>query len=134
MGVFRVPIEVSDKDCRRSELCDAVVGDGTFNTILPASMLKRLLIEPHKTRIFKLPDGSEREFELGIVHIRLDDKTTYADVIFADEGFTPTLGKLTLTGMLLDVDTVRECLVPIVPRLCNHPHPVGTAIRSLRTD
>ena len=124
MGTFIVPIRVSDPAGKRSKWFDALVNTGAFNTILPASVLHTLGIEPKTNRSFKLPDGSIRDFNMGEACIELEGKTTRTLVIFGEEEVLPALGKLTLAGLLLEVDAERECLIPVTPRLCNHPYPV----------
>lgn len=124
MGLFTVQIEVSNPESNHSVQLDALANTGTFNTIVPSSTLNALGIEPQETASFELADGSVRDFEVGEVRIQLEGKTTRTPVIFGGENVVPTLGRFALTGMLLDVDAERECLIPVTPRICNHPYPV----------
>lgn len=124
MGTFSISIEMGDLQGTYFKRVDVLMDTDKFNLIMPSSSLHKIGIEPERMNSFQLPDGSMREFAVTDVRIRYEDSTAVSPVVFGDEDAVPTLGRYALAGLLLDVDPEQECLVPVVPRLCNHPYPV----------
>ena len=54
MGIFRVRIEVGDPQGSRFEDVDALVDTGASHSAAPASLLRRLGIEPYQTASFDM--------------------------------------------------------------------------------
>ena len=65
MGTFSVTLGVADPQGRRYEEVEAMVDSGAAYTVIPASILKRLGVTPHESRIFVLADGSRVERGFG---------------------------------------------------------------------
>lgn len=113
MGTFAVALGIADPQGRRYEEVEAMVDSGAAYTVLPASILEGLGVEPHETRGFVLADGHRVERGFGQTWIRLDGKECVSPVVFWDEGSMPLLGAVTLEILGLAVDPVNRRLVPV---------------------
>ena len=113
MGVFKVAIEVGDPAAQNFEPIEATVDTGATNTMLPATLLRKLGVAPYKKSVFELGDGREVEFELGRTWVKVDGQQEFTQVIFGAEDTEPLLGAITLEEMALAVDPVRRRLVPV---------------------
>ena len=113
MGIFSVSIEVAGPEGRRYESVEAMVDSGATYSVLPASILKRLGVEPHSTRRFVLADGSFIRRGFGRTWMRLDGREEISPVVFRDEGAQPLLGAVTLEIFSLGIDPVNRKLIPV---------------------
>jgi aspartyl protease family protein len=59
MGIFKVPIEVGDPAAQTFEQIEATVDTGATNTMLPATLLRKLGVSPYKKSVFELGDGRQ---------------------------------------------------------------------------
>ena len=117
MGVFRVPIEIGDPQGERFERVEALVDTGATYSVLPASLLRGLGVEPHVDAPFELADGSIRNYQVGETRIRIDGQEATTLVVFGDEATSPLLGAYALEGLLLAVDPARGRLIAVPGRL-----------------
>ena len=117
MGVFRVPVEIGDPEGERFERVDAMVDTGATYTLVPASTLHRLGVEPEERGPFELADGSLRDLEIGQTRVRVDGQEVTTVVVFGDEGMTPLLGAYTLERLRLAADPARRRLISVPWRL-----------------
>jgi clan AA aspartic protease len=113
MGVFTVRIEVGDPAGTRFETYEALVDTGSTNTTMPASVLKRLGVQPHKTATFELADGRQVEMGIGRAWVRLNGDQELTQVAFAEEDTEPLLGAITLEEFGLGVDPLKKILIPL---------------------
>lgn len=112
MGVFRVPVEVSNLEWRRIERVDAWVDTGAFYSSLPRPMLESLGVVPHKRERFMLADGRIVESDIGHLWLRIGDRTVITLVLFAEPESEPLLGAYALEGLAMDVDVSNRRLMP----------------------
>ena len=112
MGTFSVTISVAGDD-QSSEELEALVDTSASNTVIPADLLQRLGLRPHRTSVFQLADGREVEMEIGRAWVRVDGQREFTQVAFGPEGSEPILGAITLEEMNLSVDPVARRLVPV---------------------
>jgi predicted aspartyl protease len=112
MGVLRVPIQVGDSGGAQFESFDALVDTGSSNTAVPASVLRRLGVDPYRRAGFEMADG-QIELDIGRTWIRVNGDIELAQVIFAEEGTQPLLGAITLEELGLGVDPIARRLVPV---------------------
>ena len=117
MGCFNQDIEIGNLDAKNFERVDALVDTGAFFTILPASILMRLEVEPTDRMEFILADGSRMERDIGHAWIRIDERQAPTIVVFGNEEATPLLGAYSLEGLRLGVDAVNARLIdtPVLP-------------------
>ena len=113
MGTFTVMLGVGDPQGRRYEEVEVMVDSGAAYTVLPASLLEGLGVEPHEDRGFVLADGHRVERGFGRTWLRLDGRQDVSPVVFWDEDSMPLLGAVTLEIFGLSIDPVNGRLVPV---------------------
>ena len=116
MGTFSTAIEIGRPDGSLFETIDALVDTGASLTTVPASILRRLGVTPHRKFVFALADGREVERDVGQTWLRVAGQSAITFVAFGDEDVEPLLGSYSLQGLMLGVDSPNEQLIPI-PRL-----------------
>jgi predicted aspartyl protease len=110
MGTFFHPITIIGPS--GEETVEALVDTGSEFSAMPASLLQRLGVRPHRRARMRLADGTVGEWELGRANARIDGMEEATICVFAPEAATPTIGAYTLEAMLLGVDPSRRQLVP----------------------
>lgn len=110
MGTFAVEIGVGQLDGGPMTKVSALVDTGAFDSMLPASLLRRLGLEPTENETYTLADGSTVEYELGTARIGIGEREKYCQVVFGPEG-QYLLGATTLEIFHLMVDPVDRQLV-----------------------
>ena len=113
MGTFNVTVEVAAGPDGPFEAMEALVDTGATFSLVPASILRRLGIEPTHRRRFMIADGSSVERDAGWGLFRIDGLESPSLVIFGDEGAWPLLGAFTLEAFGLGVDPVQQELIPV---------------------
>ncbi|MBI4311341.1 MAG: aspartyl protease family protein [Chloroflexi bacterium] len=111
MGTFRQTIEIGDPQGRRYERVEALVDTGASYTTLPASLLRKLGVEPYEDVEFHVADGRRVVRSIGQTWIRIEGRRVMTIVVFGDEGASPLLGAYSLEGLRLDVDPTNRRLV-----------------------
>lgn len=117
MGLFNVPIGVGDPQGERFQIVEALVDTGATFTILPASILDNLGVEPQRSGSFELADGSFRDYRIGETILRVEGEEVHSVVVFGDEEMDPILGVVTLEILGLAVDPARQRLFRVPYRL-----------------
>ena len=113
MGTFSVEIGIGSRDHDEWVALDALVDTGAFVTSAPASLLRRLGVEPIRTQEFELADGEMREMEVGEARVRVGDREVTTLVLFNDEARCPCWRADARSAFFMRVDPVHKRLVPI---------------------
>lgn len=116
MGTFSANIEIGSPDGSRFATVNALVDTGSGLTAIPAPILHRLGVTPHRKNIFELADGREIERDVGRAWLRIGQQSEITLVMFADAATEPLLGAISLQELGLAVDSPSERLIPS-PRL-----------------
>ncbi len=111
MGTFFHPITIIGPT-GESVTIDALVDTGASFTTVPASLLRRLGVVPHRRAPLRLADGSIAESEIGRIRSAIDGLEEADLCVFGAEDAPPVIGAHTLQVMLLGVDPVNARLVP----------------------
>ena len=114
MGVFAVPLQVSNLHSQSLRHFEATVDTGASFTVLPANVLRELNIVPVFKDTFELGDGRSIEQDVGFAWVTVEGKTGVSPVVFAHNDISPLLGAVTLQILSLAVDPRGEQLVPRV--------------------
>ena len=93
-----------------------LVDSGSERTWVPATLLERIGVVGEKGDTFLLASGQEITRSVGFALIRLNQRFTVDEVVFAEPGDLPLLGARTLEGLNLTVDSARRRLVGGGPR------------------
>lgn len=112
MGTFSVDVEIGDPDGREFVVVNALVDTGATYSAVPASLLRRLGVQPRATRRFSLADGRVARLPMGATTMRLVGEEWPVPVIFAPEDASPWLGSLVLDAFGLTPDYSEGRLVP----------------------
>jgi predicted aspartyl protease len=113
MGTFAVTLEVGNQAGDSFRTVEALVDTGATYTVLPASVLRELGVQAHRTSTFELADGSRHEWQMGRTWVRLQEKQEMTLIVFGDDDMGPLLGGVTLEEFLLASDPVRKTLIPV---------------------
>ena len=111
MSIFEVEVGVGRHFGGPGVQVQALVDTGAFNSMMPASLLRRLGVTPTEWRKYALADNSEVEWEIGEAYISIDGTEWHCPVIFGPED-QYLLGATTLEIFGLMVDPVAGELVP----------------------
>ena len=112
MGTFRVPLQVGNPDRGSAETVDALVDTGATFSMIPASMLKRMGVEPDAMLPFRVATREVVDFATGEVQLATQGRRRTCPVIFGPENHY-IMGATAMELLLLTVDPVRQRLVPI---------------------
>lgn len=113
MGTFRHSIELGAEPTGPFETIDALVDTGTTYTTVPAVVLQRLGVTPHRHETFVLADGRRVARPLGRAWVRINGREESTVVVFGEDGTPVLLGAYTLEGLSLAADPVNRRLVPL---------------------
>ena len=111
MGTFDVELRIGPADLSVWETVNAPVDTGSTCSMAPASLLRRLGIEPEETVEFELAGGEVVEYETGFAAFAVEGRRGWARVIFGPDG-EYLMGATTLEDLALMVDPVNLRLVP----------------------
>ena len=116
VGVFDVPLGVGGPGEGELTYVSATVDTGAIHSMLPGSLLRRLNVTPLERHTYTLADGSEVEYDFGMVRLGLEGHPErYCPVIFGAEG-QHLVGATTLEFFNLMVDPVDGALIRRAPR------------------
>ena len=113
MGTFTVPVLVGNPSSAARETVHALVDTGATFSVMPASMLRRLGIEPTRTRRLRLANGQVEERQTGMAFFEVQGIDGDVMVVFGPENLY-LLGATTLEVLLLVVDPINKQLIPEV--------------------
>ncbi len=113
MGTFTVQVTFEGPQGQLN--VDALVDTGTAYASLPTDTLHSIGVMPQeRQRGFRTSSGDMTYRDIGQVHVRCEERTAPAVVLFDDPGATPVLGHTTLACLGLEPDANKERLVPAV--------------------
>ena len=113
MGTFSVTLDVGSPDGSQYRPVEALVDTGATYTVLPGSVLRELGVQPHRSSIFELADGSQHEWQMGRTWVKWQDKREMTLVVFGEDDMQPILGAVTLEEFLVAPDPIRKTLMPV---------------------
>ena len=113
MSTFNATIQIGPIDGARYAEVDALVDTGATTTVIPASTLRGLGIEPAMSKTFEYADGNRVNLDMGEARIIVEGRETPTWVIFGAEDGGALLGAYTLEGTFLAVDPYNERLIPV---------------------
>ncbi|MFQ5723671.1 MAG: aspartyl protease family protein [Terriglobia bacterium] len=113
MGMLRVEIGLANPlQPAREARVEALVDTGALYSIIPASRLKELGIEPQERQLFRLADGREIEREVGVARFGYNGRMGVSKVVFGEGGDATVLGVVALEELGLEVDPIKGELRP----------------------
>ena len=116
VGVFEVPLGIAGSPEGEPFTVSATVDTGAIHSMIPASLLAQIGVQPIDRFIYGLADGSEVEYGYGMACLTLQGfPPFYCPVIFGAENQF-LVGATTLEIFNLMVDPVDGALIRRVPR------------------
>lgn len=96
---------------------DFLVNTGATDSLVPASELKAIGVEPVGKQTYELANGEAVEYEFGLVEIVFMDEVTAGRVIFDPDNSDPILGVTALESVGIVVDPANRTLrkLPAIP-------------------
>ena len=113
MSTFSATIQIGPLDGSRYAEVEALVDTGATTTMIPASTLRDLGVEPAMSQVFEYADGNRVELDMGKASVIVEGRETPTWVIFGAEDGGALLGAYTLEGTFLAVDPYNERLIPV---------------------
>ncbi len=120
MGTFYTPCAILNHKNRKRVLAvdKALVDTGSENTWIDGAKLRSIGVVPEKIGVrFQSADGTILEREVGFAVVRVGDRITIDEVVFALPGDLQILGARSLEGLNLAVDPARKRLIAAGPLL-----------------
>ena len=114
MGTFEVAVRVGHMLYGDMVDVTALVDTGATHTVLPASFLSELRVEPDMRLRTAYANGDVEEADSGQARIAYDNVERVCPVIFGAAGVY-SVGATTLENLNLMVDPVNQALVPAPP-------------------
>ena len=112
MGVFHCTVTVSPVTGHDSRVTEAIVDTGASYSVIPARLLNELGIQPKRTDVFMMANGTRHEEVVGEARITVIGRDAVTHVVFGSDEALPLLGAVTMQELNLVVDTNGERLVP----------------------
>ena len=112
MGTFHKQIEIGALGSSQFVQLDALVDTGASFTVVPRDVLARLGVHATESDSFILADGSQRQYDMAWVQVRIDGRIELSLCVFGESGSSALLGAFTLEAFRLGVDALNRRLVP----------------------
>ena len=98
---------------RRRASVDFLIDSGAVYSLVPATTLRKLGVQPHRTVVFSLADGRTLTRRVGDAYFEFQGEGAAAPVIFGEPGDEPLLGATTLESLGLVLDPFKRRLIPM---------------------
>ena len=104
MGLTHVRVKVWNRDSEDSFITSFLVDTGSWNSMVPASVLRKLSVKPAGKEMYELANGERQEYEYGIAFMSFMDEIIATRVIFGPDDVEPLLGVVALesAGFIVD--------------------------------
>lgn len=122
MGLTHVEIRVRKiKDAPDSRTVRCLVDSGATMTVIPATVLDDIGVQPEDSVSFELADGSTVQRRTGWMYVEFNSRSGYSPVVFGEPGDSELLGVLTLENLRLWLDPLQRELHPLKQTLKTVP-------------
>jgi len=118
MGAFYTSCRVENhvERSKSIKVAKLLVDTGSEHTWIPASKLEKIGVKREKKDVaFIMANGELVTRSVGFAILRVDERFTIDEVVFAEKGDLALLGARTLEGLNLTVDAARRKLVAAGP-------------------
>ena len=110
MGLTHVAVRLCSLSSEGTFSANFLVDTGAWDSLVPATELKRMGVEPTDKRSYELATGQIEEYQIGEARFSFMNNVVTAPVIFGPEGAEPLLGVTTLELAGFMVDTVNHTI------------------------
>jgi len=104
MGLTHVAVRLFNSTSTDTYNADFLVDTGATDTMVPASDLKKIGIQPLGKDLYELANGELVEYEYGNAELSFMNEIVPIRVVFGPDGSTPILGVIALeaAGFIVD--------------------------------
>lgn len=111
MGLTHVAVSLLNSDSKDDTYnADFLVDTGAWDTMAPASELKKIGIKPDGKDLFELVNGELVEFEYGAAKLKFMNEIIGTRILFGPDGSEPILGVVALESAGFIVDPKNQTL------------------------
>jgi clan AA aspartic protease len=110
IGLTHVAVRLLNSDSNQTYEADFLVDTGAWDTMAPASELKKIGIQPVGKDVYELASGEVAEYEFGIAEMRFMGEITGTRILFGPDNSDPILGVVALEAAGFIVDPKNETL------------------------
>ena len=124
MGTFNVGCLIKNHVNREKEveIPRLMVDTGSEATWIPRKLLEQIDVTPEKRQVFQMANVQQVYRDVGYALVRVGQRETIDEIVFAEKGDYVLLGARALEGLLLWVDPKNKKLIEIAA------HPVAKVI------
>lgn len=118
MGLTHVTVRIDAATAPNGAYeADFLVDTGATDSLVPASELRKIGLQPVGSTVYQLADGSVHEYEFGLARIQFMGEVTAGRVIFGPDGAEPILGVTALESVGITVDPANRTMkrLPAIP-------------------
>ena len=110
MGLTHVPVTIRNLITRDAFTIKFLIDTGATESMVPASELRKIGIQPGIRRSYELANGQLEEFDIGFAEISFLDETIYGELLFGPDNTEPLLGANALQAAGIVVDPRNETI------------------------
>src|SRR5437899_1150622 len=118
MGLTRVTVKLRSLSSPNGAYeAEFLVDRGATDSLVPASELNRIGVQPVGRTAYELANGTVEEYPFGLVEIAFMDEITAGRVIFGPDNAEPILGLTALESVGITFDPATRTLkrLPAIP-------------------
>lgn len=115
MGTFNVGCLIKNHVNREKtvEIPRLMVDTGSEATWIPRKLLEQIEVKPEKRQTFQMANGQWVYRDVGYALVRVGQRETTDEIVFAEKGDYVLLGARALEGLMLWVDAKNKKLIEI---------------------
>lgn len=115
MGTFNVGCLIKNHVNREKavEIPRLMVDTGSEATWIPRKLLEQIEVKPEKRQVFQMANGQFVYRDVGYAIVRVGQRETTDEIVFAERGDYVLLGARAMEGLLLWVDPKNKKLIEI---------------------
>ncbi len=118
MGLMHVTVRIRSLGSQNGAFeAKVLVDTGVTDSLVPATELKRIGMQPVGRKAYELANGQLVEYEFGLAEIGFMDEVTAGRVIFGPDDCEPILGVTALESVGITIDPASRTLrkLPAIP-------------------
>jgi predicted aspartyl protease len=110
MGKTYARVTVTPYGSSRKYTEDFLVDTGATDSVMPASRLHEMGVEPEGSLRYELADGRKVSFQFGPMKFEVLGRVAWGKIVFGPDGSEPLLGVTILESAALKVNPVTKTL------------------------
>ncbi len=117
MGLTHVAVKLRSFVSNEAYEADFLVDSGATDSLVPASELSNIGVQPIGKMAYELANGEIEEYQFGLAEISFMNEVTAGRVIFGPDNAEPILGVTALESVGIVIDPANRTLkrLPAIP-------------------